>query len=524
MKPVLFEIKKHLTGKAFLVLFAILLIIPLALAIDSAGNAGQQHFSINSVGYGSGSNGTYNVSVYLYNGLYWTPIQGTTITITSPNQTLATETAGSNGFANVTLHNVSSSEASNLSYYYTSTLDGSPAKFFDPISISSGQANPYFTPFTLYQQGKTSAVYESRVGFQVIDVHGNPSLRTIGLSYDYHGLSNVPPVYIYYRAMPEDSQQSVGSSLLYSNISSGNSPIGNYNSTYLSNESQLTYFGEYQGVPFVPLNTVSLKGNTNTTTYLFEIFSSNGVELGYDVINLYVPYNGEQVSSVFLSGEVPLLGLLVPLMALISGFTNFGRARIDGSLNSVIVRPLSRRTLMGTRFFSTIASVFLPVAISLGLSSLIFRSYLGAYISPGALLLTMWALFVTTAGYAGLAYLVSTVTKSTTGLMGAIVGIFMFLDLFWSFVGNIIPSFLTSALTYGGLGFAEVNVVLDYMSPSGFVNLTSYLISGSVSNPIFLGNFHPGQVGISLAVVLGTGLAWIMIPFILSTYRFSKND
>ena len=137
---------------------------------------------------------------------------------------------------------------------------------------------------------------------------------------------------------------------------------------------------------------------------------------------------------------------------------------------------------------------------------------------------TMWDLLVIIAGYTGLSYLVSTATKSIDRFLGFIIGIFLGLDLFWSFPGNIIPSMITSFFTYGGLRFAEVNAALDYVSPSGFVNLVSYLINGSVSGPIFLGEFTPGQVGITLAIVVGVGLGWIAIPFLISAQRFSGND
>ena len=63
----LYEIKRVLTGKAIIALFALLIILPILFAVSSASSTGNPGYNINSIGYGNGSNGTYNVSVFLWN-------------------------------------------------------------------------------------------------------------------------------------------------------------------------------------------------------------------------------------------------------------------------------------------------------------------------------------------------------------------------------------------------------------------------------------------------------------------------
>lgn len=526
MKPIIYEIKKALTSKTMIVLFGILLILPTIFAVNSAKST-QQHFAINSVGYGEGSNGTYNISVFFYRGSYWTPVRGTNVTVFSGNTRISGVT-DADGFFNTTLNNITDSEAANLTYQYSFAVDGSNTVFDSQVIIAQGSANPYFSPYVTQRIVNNTVenftLFQSRLDLVTLGVQGHPDLRTLGLSYNIQGLGRVPPLYIYYKALNDRPNQFIGASLDYSNISGNGAPIDVVNSTYLSNESQLSYFGEVQGAPNIPINTVNLSTNANSTSYLFEIFSATGNELAYAVVNLSAPYSSLQAQSVFLSDELPLLGLFIPLMAVFIAFSNFGRSKLDGSLNYVVTRPISRRSLISSRFLSNIIAIFIPVIASVGISSTIFHYYLDAYIPASTIYLTLWALLVIVAGYTGLVYLASSMMKSPSKLVGTIIGIFLLLDLFWSFSGNLIPSLISSAVPYGSLNYAVVNVILDYLSPSGFMNLISYIEYGNTSQPIFLGNFYPAQVGINFITIVTIGLAWIIIPFILSVYRFSRFD
>ena len=526
MKPVLYEIKKTLTGKAMIVLFAFLVALPVVFAVSSARSTGET-FNINSIGYGEGTNGTYNVSVFLYNGQYWTPIQGTNVGIFTGSNEIYGVTDAS-GFVNETLRNLTSSEADNVSYYYSLTTHGSTTIFESQIILDQGPSNPYFTPYTIqhFVNNKLGnyTLYQARLSLMALAVQNRPDIQTLGLSYNAQGLAGVPPLYVYYKPIFSDTSQTLYDSIEYSNITVGSKPVNVFNSSYLLNESQLTFFGEFQGAPFIPLNTMNLATNTKTTTYLFEIFSINGTELAFAVADLSSPQSSARTTSVFLSDELPLLGLFVPLMAILTGFTTFGRSKLDGSLNYVMVRTVSRWSLISSRFLSNIVAIFIPVAVSIGISSAVFHFYLGTYIPSSTIYLTLWSLLVMSAGFTGLVYLSSSMIRSLGRLVGIIMGVYLIFDLFWSFSGNLIPSLITSTLPYGSLKYATVNVMLDYVSPSGFANLVSYIGYGNTSQPFFLGNFLPSQVGITMVFIIGIGLLWILVPFLLSMVKFSKFD
>lgn len=531
MKPVLYEVKRVLTSKAIIALFALIIILPILIAVTSASGPSGSGFYIDSTGYGQGGNGTYNVSVFLYNGQTGVPIQGTQVKISAGNNNITAKTDAA-GFVNETFHDLTKSVARNMTYQYSLSSSGSSSDFTGSIRLGSGQENPYFTSTTFQQIVNDTIVngtyYYPRLNFVSLSVPNHPSLNTLGIQYNPSGLSSVPPVYVYYKALSNSSDTVFNiQELIYTNISSTNRTLLDQptNPYFASNESQLNYLGESQGSPMMIVNTANLTSNHNTTRYLFEVFSPNGTVLGFTELQLVNKYSVAQVSSIFNTDELPILGIFVPLMAVLSGFTIFGRDKVDGSLNYTIVRPLSRRALISSRFFSNVLAICIPAAISVAISSVVFHYYLGTYIPAETIYLSLWAITVMAAGFTGLVYLASSMMKSLGRVVGTSIGIFLLLDLFWSFPGfPVIPSIVSFSTHFGSLKYAAINVAMDYATPSGFVNLVSYIGNKSVSQPIFLGNFYPSQVGITLPAILIVGIIWIVIPFVLSIVRFSKFD
>ncbi len=534
----LYEIKRILTGKAMIVLFALLIILPILIAVSSASNSGGGGFSVDSIGYGYGSNGTYNVSVYLYDFQYGNPIQGTQVNIHTGTSVIQ-GTTGSNGYVNETLHNITRSEAGNLTYEYNVTQYGTSTLYDYRINVLQDPNDTYFTSSTFKNIVNNTVVsqtnYYPRLSIDPMSVKGYPNRLTFGLHFNPGGLIKVPPLYVYYKPLsnqtgttPQGGVVFGSQELIYSNISSANRTLQNsafISSTYLLNESQLHYLGRYQGTPFIPVNTEKLAANRTTTRYLFEVFSPNGTELAYMVIQLVNSYSGSHVSSIFNSDELPMLGIFVPLMAVLSGFNTLGKDKVEGSLNYVVVRPITRTNLIASRFFSNTMAIFIPAAVSVGISSAVYHFYLGAYIPSGTIYLSLWAIAVMATGFTGLVYLASSMIKSLGRLVGVSIGIFLIMDLFWSFPGfPIIPAIVTSTLPYSSLGYALAYVAMDYLTPSGFINLVSYLGYGNTSQPIFLGNFKPYQVGITPAAIIAIGLVWTIIPIVLSIIRFSRYD
>ncbi|MBX8643860.1 MAG: hypothetical protein KIY12_03950, partial [Thermoplasmata archaeon] len=104
MKPILYEIRRVITGKSTLVILALMIAIPSLIAVSAAGvNSGNPVF-INSEAYGWGSNGTYNLSVMLFNN-YGSVVSGVRVTYSIGNRNI-TVMSDAQGFANTTVHGI----------------------------------------------------------------------------------------------------------------------------------------------------------------------------------------------------------------------------------------------------------------------------------------------------------------------------------------------------------------------------------------------------------------------------------
>lgn len=547
MRPVLYEIRRAITSKSMIVLIIIIVALPVLIAFTSASNPGGPVFTyISSQAFADGDNGTYNVTVFLYNSEYGTPVQGTTVNFTAGTN-LTSVVSNAEGYANVTFHNVpknvvgnvSDGEYSNITYEYTQMSGGFGTGFnyTSGIPVYRTSVDPYFTQITSFNSlnGSKSTQFYPRMNFFFIyTVQNHPSLRTVGVMSQVGGTSHVAEFSVYYERLandtgapgPEGVIQQTSGGVTYSNLS--NRSISGYQSqyAYYLNESQLTFFGNFTDSPVTVLNTINLTTRTNSTTYLFELFTPNGTEMAWATMQLYSPATQSYVNNLFYTAVLPLLGLFVPLMAVLSAYLTFGRDKVSGALNYVVVRPISRTSLISSRYLANVLAIFIPAAASIGISSLLFDYYLGTYIPQYTILLSLWSIAVMTAGFCGLMYLASAFFKSNGRLIGLTVGLFLILDLFWTFPSlPLIPSLIASRFPYGSVAFASAYVFSNYATPSGFSNLVSMLASGSTNvPPFYFGNFLPSQIGITILSIVGIGIVWVLVPFIIALFRFSKAD
>lgn len=542
MKPVVYEIRRALTSKSMIILFVVVIAMPVLIAFVSTSSMGASP-STSSIAYGEGQNGTFNVTVFLYNQ-FGVPVQGTAVTFVAGSNSTSVMT-GSNGFANVTFHKVNSSVVEKLSSGYRSnitytfgssannnTASGNHVLFEYSVPIYQEGENPYFSSSTVETgiNGNYTNVttYSARFYFSSFPVQNHPIQQTLGLIYRPVEQNISQPVLIYFKQLNASSYPYGGGNIEYSNLSNrsivkqGYFPSG---TDILYNESQMTFLGSFQGSPLDIADTTKLAGGPNDTRYIFEAFTPNGTEMAWYQIQLINPFSLSHVNSLFYTTELPVLGLFVPLMAVLAGFLTFGRDKVSGALNYVVVRPISRTSIITSRYVSNILSIFVPSAISIGISSAVFRYYLGAYIPADAIYLSLWSVLVMAAGYCGIIYLGSAVTRSSGKLIGLVLGVFLLLDLFWSFTNlPLIPQAVTSLFPLDTLKYATIYVLMDFISPSGFTSLVAYLGIGNTSSPVYLGNFFPYQVGITIFSLIAVGIAWIIIPFILSVIKFSKFD
>ena len=554
MIPFLYEIRRVLTSKAMVLLVAVIVGLPVLISVGSATSSGGNFVYIESYAFADGNNGSYSVTVFLFNEEYGTPVQGTTVNFTAGSNKTSVIT-DVNGYANVTFNNVPTSivgnqpdgDLSNITYEYSQAQGSfSPLyNFTGGVPVYQKRMDPYFSVNTYQSISNDSKVvntteYFPRIsfGYNSFSVQGHHSLRTVGVMSSLGGTNRSAQFSVYYKKLANASTdgQSPGGPVIinydsgevyYSNLSDRSILGLSYKTgSYYYNESQLNFFASVSTAPLTVLNTVNLTTHTNSTKYLFELFTPNGTEMAWAIVQLYTPATTSYVNNLFYNSILPIMGLFVPLMALLSSYTTFGRDRVSGPLNYVVVRPISRKSIITSRFLANVLGVFTPAAASIGISSVVFDYFLGTYIPQSTILLSLWAIVVMAAGFSGLIYLGSVLFRSNGRLIGLLVGIFLTLDLFWSFPDfAILPSIAASLYQQGSLSYAMAFISSYYATPSGYANLVSMLASGSTSVGFFyIGNFKPSQVGVTTTLVVGLGLVWMLVPFVLALIKFSRYD
>lgn len=536
MKPIIYEIKRAITSKSALAVLAFMILIPSLIAFSSASGDSAPSYLVHQLSYGWGSNGTYNGTVLLYNS-YGQQVSGLAVTYTV-GQNNTTVNTNSKGFANTTFNGVTNKElgitspdqvgrAISFSYEYSSYY----GPFARELLIYQNQTNPYFTNDTIPTYGTNGSINTtfstSRYSFQIFNVKNNPRLNGLVLTYNAADITlDGNPVYLYYKKAANTTQVYFGTGS--ETYTSGKNSYTQTGSPGAYTESEMTFFASYGQSPMIDILPGNLTTHTNSTLYWFELFTSNGTELAYAEIQLVNQYSQTAVSGLFFSSELPLLTIFVPLMAVLSAYQTFGKDKANGSLASVIIRPISRRALMISRFASNLISVMVASSAAVGISSLIYYYYLAVYIPPGALLLSLWAILVMTGAFVGLVYLASMLLKSSVQIIGVALGIFFMLSLLWTLPLPVVPLLISSVAIkepIGSLAYASSLVRMDFFSPAALTSVVAF-VSGYNSSALFFygGNYTATQLGINLTSVIIAGLVWIAIPIALAILKFVKYD
>lgn len=511
MIPVLYEIKRAFTSKTVLILMAVIILFSLAVAFGTAAisSVSTSNGSGNFTAYGYGSNGTYNITTNLQNS-FGQGISGSHVNVTVGSKVYQKNTDG-NGYANFTLPNVPlsdfSGDTSQANYGFLNwnfTIVGSPSPVNSQLIVYFNQTNPYFFNETSSLGGgipHSSLV--TRYSMRNIGIQNHQS--EIGLNIFYQGAHGSPsqPVKLYYLAENASNAAKLSS---------------------LPTEKNMTYFGTYSGFTSININPSSI-GNSSGTSYEFVLFTPNGTYITEETQQVSNIITNDNLNSLFFTGEMEILGIFIPLMAGVSAYMTYGKDRTGQVLESVLVRPISRRGLISSRYLANVAAVFLAAVISFVASSLVYYHYLGKFLPAQTVFIGLWAVFVGIAGFIGLVYLASGFLKSQGALLGFVIGIYFVFDLFWSFLG-VIPSIILYELKIpGGTIHGEfVTEILQYISPSGFMTIARDHVLGTSTLVTTAVHVNLSQIGITTMDMIVAGIVWIVVPLALSIYVYMKRD
>ncbi len=520
MKGFAYEMVRVLTSRSLLVITAIIIIISFAVALSSAvsppGPSPAQSYSAHAYAYGA--NGSYSIVTHIGNG-YGYPVEDVAVNISLPNSIYYTGSTDKAGYTNFTGLDINLSEVAPVS-----GTGNAEFKYMGPSgSWQSGGGLTVLENVTGYGAKAISFRVQSangtvtnylnnisRYSLSQVAVQNQPARAALNMFYLGESGSAAPPVDLYY--MPDNTTLTPTSSF-----------PPNY--SYLS-ERNMTEYSSYQGGYSYNVNPSNLS-SSETNTYIFALFTSNGSFIQAMSVKVYQPYTNSQVDQVFYGQEMELLDLFVPLMAMVTAYISFGREKASGVLDSVIARPVSRRSLIVSRYLANVSAVFTASVAAFAVSTLIYFDYLGTFIPSGAFLLGLWSMLAVTCSMVGLMYLVTNFIKSENAILGAGIAFFFVLDLLWTFQSfPVIPAIVTTFIihpAFYSIANARTYILLDYISPTGMIPLTALHVVGNLGFVVDVRAYSQRSVWLTLADLFAGGIAWIAVSFGLAVLFFTRR-
>lgn len=515
-----YELRRTLKSKTIIVLTVAVIAISVFTALNSAINTPNPGNTVNSIAYGYGSNGSYNIIVQVQNG-YGQAVQNSRVSVALGDSESISGNTDVMGYANFTISGVNSTVIGNqnnypewsLQYNYTN-VHGSVISW--ALNMFNNYSNPYyFGADSTYKlpNGTVESSYHnvSRYYLSSVNVQNKPVADNLRVFYEGNAGKISPTVNLY--VLPINGTKNANG---YS--------VG-YSSNQLT-EQNMTLYATYSGFSQMVVNTQNLTGS-DVNFYVFALFTPGGKLVGSDGITIYSPVTVNKVTNQFYDTQMSIMGLFIPLMAAVSAYATYGRDKTGGVLESVLVRPVSRKGLVVSRYLATLSAVFAATSIAFFISSFVYEYYLGNTATSTAFLAGLWSLLVISAAYIGLVYLVSNISKSSGVVLGAAIAMFMVFDFLWTFSGSgIIPAMIASVILHlpsGGLSYNQAFIDMYYISPAGLPNITSLIITRSSYYTIYVRSSQFAQLGITWLNVMIVGVLWIAVPLILSVVAFMKR-
>ena len=512
MRDFIYDLRRTLTGK-----FTIVMIVLIVLATVGIAYAAVSFSSGSSVAPGSEAyvypavfktQYGYNVTDFVANG-YGQPVAGLSIDSslvnTTFNRTTATYstkmdnlsgTTNSYGYFNTTVH-FSLVNYTQYEYFplYISGINVT-AEFQNPIieknASSEGGINYY-----------NSAVWQSTSNQSVYFVAkvANPSSKTLSNIEIYYASANGS-------AMPE-------ANLYYyvQNQSSISLPLPS---------KEMTLYGQIGGF-HNKVFTLPLNATANGFNVIVELFPPSGGVQPLVMLSSAILYSSTS-SGALLEAilQVPY-EFLIPILGIFSAYFYYGKDKASGVLESIITRPVTKGRIFASRFIGGAVSFLVALVVAEALSDIIIYKYTGSLLSSSYFFSILGGYLVEAIAFSGLIYLVSQFLKSQGGILGAGIGLFFVMVLFWSdLMALVLFALHVDSAVKSGVVAA---LALDTISPGTFPSLVIDLRSGVYGSTLGIGQgYLASSVGITTVSVVLVGLAWLLIPALASFFLARSRD
>lgn len=423
---------------------------------------------------------SYHLLAYSYNA-YGQPVSGAAVNLTMTDQ------AGTH----------SSSSTTNSSGYSSWTIAGNPGGQQVAYAVSTRGSGQQGT-FPTFQNGEVFIFNGYPINFVVDPANSSRS----DVLFVYEGANgSLPNMYsVYYN---------FGTPIITV------TPL---------NESQMAFLGTPTGfattfqLPSVPVNATQL------TVGAFGPNGTNGLYSSYTgSLSGGLPVNVTP-NQIFTSFTASILSLVVPLMGVLVAYGSYGKDKATGVLESVLTRPVTRRGLALSRFISILLSISVALVVTMAVMEGLSQALLGSILSPAFAAYTVGALIVEAAAFIGIMMLLSHVLKSSGGIVGLGVGLWIFLDFFWGLL--ILIAALALKVQIGSGNYLGLTIQSAFFNPAQFYVLVGDFLNGlSISSS--LGTqipISPATYGLTPVSIVLDGLLWVLVPAGLLLYSASRRD
>jgi len=481
MKPIIYEIRRTLTSKFVVVMIVAIVGLSALLAYESASTYSPSPVpTAPQLSYGYYINGSNLVMVSYAHDAYGNPVSKVSASF-EYNGTFYRAVSGTNGFANSSIP-IGKKTSLSVDVNYTYRVFGR--------SVSTPQER-----FPVDTTIKFS-------GLEVISGIFNSSNTTrFGIQLFYVGIN--------------------GSSAPSLNVYIGNST---YNQTELINYPTFKYSVD----GFVVRNIFpSISTINRNETFGALVTNTTGFPVTpkpefIGPLTDYVAMTQKDLQTLVFSGTSELLGFLIPILAIFAGYLTYGKDRTSGVLESVLKRPVTRGSLISSRFTSNVIAIFVAVALSMTISDIIIFHYFDLFLSPTFSLYFIWMYLVEGVAFLALVYMFSHLAKSQGSLLGGAIALFVVMDMFWS----IIPVAVLSALriSSSSTSYILTNIGFDYASPAGYSALVQTMFTGKLGVVVSPQTINPADFGIVALILILAGILWMGIPFVISFFLAKYKD
>lgn len=280
----------------------------------------------------------------------------------------------------------------------------------------------------------------------------------------------------------------------------------------------------------LPLQTFSLtivpNGNSAFLNLQVEIFSPTGSLLALDTnctARSLSPYlTPASVSSNAFGYFTSDLILIIPLLAIATGFSAYAGDRLSGVLESSLAQPITRRALVVSRFLASTTALWVMIGIGMLASDELIHLVVGYYVLSSFLLSAYVASALVAVFFVGVVFLLSHAVRSVPVVFSTAFSLFLLFGVFWDSLNSFLQDWF-----FGGVGSpsaAALQVHLEFFNPLQFSSLVLAVVTNTT--PAGLAQFggSPASYGVTVASLGLAIVVWAVTPFALLLWQESRSD